>query len=475
MKKRTKKWISFLFAALMLASTACSAGEKAGTTPEALNVVVEPEKTDQKNEAADASKVTEPPICKAEPLSENYDSIRRITHYIEEQTGWGEHFDLMIDMIMPKDDWGNVIYSPLSLNMLLAMISNGASDELRSDFEAYFKSDLENYNRYFYQTYFYLSQNNKNAAAKFANVFFLRDLYKFNDNFLYQIETLYDAEHLISPFDADFLKKANAWCAKNTGGLITEMPSVSVEDTDGIALNALLFNGKWAVSYADQNVRETEFRLPLYEQVVKVTGLYGTETTYLENDQAIGFMKPFAPESDGASRYAFVGILPKVSADDKVQTGYDSFIPAEAGDPFDFDLSRIDFEALLATATHDYEVDVMIPEFAFERTFDLLPAMEDLGLGRITADDAFPGLAIEKDSGYQAAFVLTYLLQKARIEVTRDGVKAAAVSQAGLTGAAAPDPDKHRSVILDRPFAFMIYDMKTQSVLFVGKVVNPAE
>ncbi len=498
MKKRIKIVLSLLFAALMLASAACSGAEKAGRTPtDPLNIAAEPGEKDQKDEAqgtqndaqgseADGAeqgtqndtRETEPPILKAEAVPENYESIREVTHYIEEQIGWGDHFDLLIDMVMPKDNWGNVVYSPLSLNMLLAMISNGASDALRSDFEAYFNSALENYNRYFYQTYFYLSRNGQNAAARFANVFFLRDLYEFEDGFLNEIETCYGAEHLVCPFDESFVERANAWCAKNTDGLIREMPSVSVDGTDGIALNAILFNSKWATGYTDYNVRETDFRLPLYEQAVKVTGLYSTETTYLENDQAIGFMKPFAPEADGSSRYAFVGILPKVTADDKVQNGFDSFDPAGENDPFDFDLSRIDFQALLETATHEYEVEVMIPEFSFEQTIDLLPAMEAVGLSGITQDLAFPGLAVAKDNAgntIQANFTLTYLLQKARIEVTREGVKAAAVSQAGFTGAAAVDYSKHKEVLLDRPFAFMIYDMKAQSALFVGKVVNPAE
>ena len=492
MKKVTKIRLSLLFAALMLAQSACSAGNQPEETPkESFEVVVEsgtqepsaetpalsetaPRSESEGTssgapEAADSQKVSAMPIDWAHYVAQNYDSIREITHYIEEQTGWGEHFQLQIDMIMEKDDWGNVLYSPLSLDILLAMISNGADEELQNAFKEYFGSGTNGRNSW------YRSLVENKGSLEFANAFFLNDGYIFDDNFLDKIETYYHADHIVCPFDASFSERANAWVAEKTKGLIKELPSQNIEGLDAIALNALAFNAGWAKDYKDPDVRETEFRLPLYEQSVKVTGLYSTESVYLENDQAIGFMKSYAPEADGASRYAFVGILPKVTADDKVQTGYESFVPANEGDSFDFDLSRIDFRSLLDSAKWTYEVDVMIPEFSFEMTNNLLPAMESVGLGRISEENAFPGLAAAKTGALEAGFTLTALLQKARIEVTREGTKAAAVSEADFTGAGMPEPTQHKSVILDRPFAFMIYDTKTQSVLFVGKVVNPAE
>ena len=474
MKKRTKIQLSLLFAALMLAQTACTAGNQPEETPkESFEVVVEsgtqepsaetpalsetaprsetegtstgaPETTDSQN-------VSAMPIDWAHRVAQNYDSIREITHYINEQT-----------------DSGNVLYSPLSLDILLAMISNGSDEELQNAFKEYFSSGTNGRNSW------YRSLVENKGSLEFANAFFLNDGYVFDDNFLDKIETYYHADHIVCPFDASFSERANAWVAEKTKGLIKELPSQNIEGLDAIALNALAFSAGWAKDYKDPDVRETEFRLPLYEQSVKVTGLYSTESVYLENDQAIGFMKSYAPEADGASRYAFVGILPKVTADDKVQTGYESFVPANEGDAFDFDLSRIDFQALLDSASWNCEVDVMIPEFSFEMTNNLLPAMESVGLGRISEENAFPGLAVSKTGALEAGFTLTALLQKARIEVTREGTKAAAVSEADFTGAGMPEPTQHKSVILDRPFAFMIYDTKTQSVLFVGKVVNPA-
>lgn len=471
MKKKLKRAFVLLSVLSLLFVSACAPGAKS-----------EEVRNDSQKEAAEAgtpesrdtSKATDAPAdgnsdkTPSEaytPLLENYKALRDITHYLEEENDWSSVFRVNIDMIMLKEGWGNTLYSPLSMNCLLAMIANGANDDLKEQFSAYFGSDVENVNR-FYKAYIGSLVQSDSISAEIANIFFLKEGNAFNEDFLAVIADAYKAEHEVAAFDENFIAWANAWCAEKTHGLITEMPNMYVQNMDAVALNALSFQAKWATAYSDANVRNTTFYLPLEGNTVTVTGLYSVESTYLENDQAVGFMKAYAPDKNGVSRYAFVGILPKATDGDRVQSSVDTYYPADADDPFNFDLSRIDLEALLQTATDKFDVDVMIPEFSMECSFDLLEAAKQAGLPGLTDNEAFSGIADTKLS-------LCQLLQKTRIEVTREGTKAAAVSEAGFTGAAMPTEKPKRSVILNRPFAFMIYDLQTQTVLFLGKVVNP--
>ena len=64
------------------------------------------------------------------------------------------------------------------------------------------------------------------------------------------------------------------------------------------------------------------------------------------------------------------------------------------------------------------------------------------------------------------------MLQKTRIELDRNGTKAAAVTIGGMKGESAPAPGKEYLIILDRPFMFGIVDNATGFPLFLGTVTE---
>ena len=60
-----------------------------------------------------------------------------------------------------------------------------------------------------------------------------------------------------------------------------------------------------------------------------------------------------------------------------------------------------------------------------------------------------------------------------RLELDENGTKAAAVTAIMMeTCEAVMEPKQVKTVYLDRPFAFLIYDEANQQILFVGKVVS---
>ena len=71
---------------------------------------------------------------------------------------------------------------------------------------------------------------------------------------------------------------------------------------------------------------------------------------------------------------------------------------------------------------------------------------------------------------------ISTILQKAKIDVNREGTEVAAVSviMMDATAVISEDMPEYKTVRLDRPFAFMIYDFANDDILFMGKVVNPS-
>lgn len=62
------------------------------------------------------------------------------------------------------------------------------------------------------------------------------------------------------------------------------------------------------------------------------------------------------------------------------------------------------------------------------------------------------------------------VLHKAVIEVDETGTIAAAVTTIGITPFSLP-----RTFIVNRPFFFFIYHEKTNSMLFMGRVIDPTK
>ena len=62
---------------------------------------------------------------------------------------------------------------------------------------------------------------------------------------------------------------------------------------------------------------------------------------------------------------------------------------------------------------------------------------------------------------------LGFVLQKTRIELDRNGTRAAAITIGGMKGESAP-PTENIVIILNRPFVFGIIDNATHMPLFLG-------
>jgi serpin B len=121
---------------------------------------------------------------------------------------------------------------------------------------------------------------------------------------------------------------------------------------------------------------------------------------------------------------------------------------------------------------HDTSVQVAVPKFRFEtESLSLAEALQALGM-----KTAFqPGAADFTGIGQSdLPLYVGDVLHKAMIGLDEKGVEAAAATAVAMFGSAAL-PDEPKVFHADRPFLFAIIDEPTQSVLFVGHVVDPTK
>ncbi|MBM4431860.1 MAG: serpin family protein, partial [Chloroflexi bacterium] len=114
------------------------------------------------------------------------------------------------------------------------------------------------------------------------------------------------------------------------------------------------------------------------------------------------------------------------------------------------------------------QVNLALPRFKFESEFPLKEALQRLGmLETFEATADFSGMVGRKE------LFIDDVYHKAFVAVDERGTEAAAATAVVI--AVTSMPTEPKEVRVDRPFVFLIRDVETDAVLFLGHVVNPAQ
>jgi len=334
---------------------------------------------------------------------------------------------------------GNLIYSPMSLDIAIGMLANGSADPvLLETYANYFGADVDHVNEYMFSLL-----DTTPDVLKLANKIFVNyssdNIPAMNADIIMHYDTEVGAFDFNDPETLDYI---NYWCDENTNGMIPKI----VDDLTGLDMliaNALYFKDTWQTEIRDSQVDENGKFIKFDGSEVTATMMSVSGDAYFENEQATGFVKYY--END---RFGFVGILPK-------NTG-------------EFDIAELDIETFMSSYDgENYIVDAVMPEFKFESTLDLKKALIELGYGDIISAH-YDNLIAD------TAFDVSAISQVAKIDLTREGTEAAAITTIGMVATAIPDMNmpEHKIVELTRPFAFMIYDFEYDQMLFVGKITE---
>lgn len=340
--------------------------------------------------------------------------------------------------ILAKDaNDGNVVVSDLSINMALSMALEGAEGDTKKELEDYLGLEADKNSLYNKQILDSLNKN-KNTIFTIANSFWYTKKLNVKDEYIDNVKNTYNAEIQNVDFkDSNTAKMINDWCSENTNKLIKQIVSPEdIKDCSNIITNALYFKGNWIDEfYKDGNTKET---FNSFNEKTEVDMMHSTESTYVENDKAIGFIKYYY------DNYAFVGILPKAEGD--------------------FELSSLNIDELLASKTTDYDVRVSLPKFKVEYKTSLNNALSDMNVNKMFTKEADFSNMAEDD------LLISKIVHKTYISVDEIGTEAAAVTALSMETCGIEPEKEIKEVNLNRPFAFAIVDMENNQSLFIGKI-----
>jgi serpin B len=115
----------------------------------------------------------------------------------------------------------------------------------------------------------------------------------------------------------------------------------------------------------------------------------------------------------------------------------------------------------------DTRVTLTMPRFEFDSEFSLKDTLAGMGMPIAFSGDAdFSGMTGNQELS------ISDVVHKAFVAVDEAGTEAAAATSVIIKLTAVPEPPVE--VTIDRPFIFLIRDIETGAILFIGRVMNPA-
>ena len=345
----------------------------------------------------------------------------------------------------------NSLVSPLSVMLALAMTANGADGETLSGMEkALGGLKIDELNEYLHS---YMNRLNSSEWAKLlaANSIWTNNNAPFavREDFLQKNADYYKADIFRADFNEATLDAINAWVKEGTDGMIEKILDEMSPNAVMYLVNTLLFEAEWVKKYFDVDVTEGEFTAYGGEKR-KAEFMHSTEHTYLEDELATGFIKPYL------GSYAFAALLPNEGVD------IDDYIAGLNGEKL---------ANTLKNAGEGYIVNAALPKFAFDFSAGLNDALSAMGMAG--AFDPANAEFTEMFDCKKGDVVINRVIHKTHIEVGEQGTKAGAATLVEMNaGAAFPGEDRIKTVTLDRPFVFMIIDTETNIPLFIGALTD---
>jgi len=353
----------------------------------------------------------------------------------------------------------NLFYSPYSISLALAMTYAGASGETAQQMADTLQFLLEQASLHpaFNWLDAELAKRGEGAAGKDGEGFRLNIVnaiwgqkdYEFLPAFLDVLAENYGAGLRILDFITETEKSRlaiNDWVSDQTEGRIEDLiPPGAIDALTRLVLtNAIYFNAAWEHPFDEKMTADGPFYL-LEGGQVSVPMMKQTESfgyTEGEGYQALEL------QYDGGELSMVV------------------FLP-EAGQFEDFEktLNAQQVDAIISDLRH-IEVALTMPRFEFDSEFSLKDTLAGMGMPIAFSSSAdFSGMTGMRELS------ISDVMHKAFVAVDEAGTEAAAATAVIVGLTAVPEPTVE--VTIDRPFIFLIRDIETGAILFVGRVLNP--
>jgi len=383
-------------------------------------------------------------------ITKNYEAPAGFAEVVAGNTD----FALLLYKKLKDDSAGNVFFSPYSISTALAMVYAGAQEQTQTQM-----AETLNFTIVGEQLYPAFGALQKQIIEKdtqgyqiyLANALWLQEGVPFLQEFLdrtayfdagrYQVDFFHEAENT--------QRQINAWIEEKTKGKIKNfIPAGGVNRETALAIsNALYFKGQWKTKFKWWKTRKSDFFVTV-DHKIRIPLMHLKEKfNYCDQENLQALELPYKGDE-----MSMLVLLPK---DVNGLEDIENMLTAE-------------FLNTILSKMWKTKVSVYLPRFKMTwGTTSLKNTLAALGMS-----DAFsPGKADFSGINGQDGLYISDVFHKAFVEVNEEGTEAAS----GTFLTVAKSLSSELVFRADHPFLFLIRDNRSGSILFIGRLINPAE
>ena len=359
----------------------------------------------------------------------------------------------IFQFIREESDKENLMVSPLSISLALAMAYNGADGDTKTEMENAMKLNgltPEQINSAYKMLIAALQSLDEDVIFEIANAVYYDSGFPVKQSFFDINKNYYDAEVEGLDFgNPSTIEAINDWVAEKTHDKITKIIEQLSPDARMVLLNAIYFYGTWANEFDEDGTKMRNFfktdgttkEVPMMSKEDKLE--------YTANNLFSAVKIPY-----GTGQYNMVVMLPSTEKSSQ--------------DVID-ELSANNWKDWAEEFTTEDHVVVTMPRFKFGFDLELNKVLKQMGMVKAFSDQQANFSKISDIFLYISA-----VIHKTYIDVNETGTEAAAVTAIVFeTTSAGPNEPQKIYFTVDKPFVFAITEKDTNAILFIGEVQNP--
>jgi serpin B len=346
----------------------------------------------------------------------------------------------------------NILLSPLSASLALAMLNNGAygvtQDEIRKAL-GYGNCTQEEMNVFFQKMISGMKAVDVSVAFESANSIWVKQEFPVLAPFTEVNQTYYDAQIQNIAFNSAALDLINGWCAEKTHDNIKGILDVINADAVMYLLNAIYFKGAWTYPFNESVTQDALFYNQDGPAKMVPTMRNAEDFNYAKNDSFEIVELPY-----GDRKFSLAFILPAQGI---------SLTSILEG------LNIPSWENTLAQM-HISPLNLSLPRFKVADDQRLNENLKALGMQSMFSEHANFSLIHPT-----APLSVSLVRQKTSLSVDESGSEASAVTiiEVLTTSTFEPTtPPVRIDVKIDHPFIYLIKERSTGSISFIGVIRN---
>jgi len=358
----------------------------------------------------------------------------------------------MFQKVRENSDEENIMISPLSISVALAMAYNGAEGDTKTEMEEAMKLNgltADEINASYKMLLSALQSLDEDVVFEIANAIFYADIMEVKPGFLDVNKNVYEAKVERLDFNSpSAVETINNWVAGKTNDKITKIIEQLNPLDRMVLLNAIYFNGIWSNKFDEEGTHELAFHktdgsaieVPMMNKLEKLE--------YTSNNLFKAIQMPY-----GNGQYNMAVFLPVNENNSQ--------------DVID-ELSAANWKKWMNEFEPTDRVDITMPRFKFAFEAGLNDLLKKMGMQKAFVPEVADFSKISDIELYISA-----VKHKSFIDVNETGTEAAAVTSITFTTTSIGNEPPTVPFFVNKPFVFAITENDTDAILFIGEVQNP--